>query len=37
MIVDLISDLLALVAWLGAIAAAGWLLDAIEWIREALQ
>ena len=37
MIVDLALSLLALVAALLAIGVAGWLLDAIEWLRGLLR
>ena len=36
-ILDLLLDALALVAALLAIGAAGWLLDAIEWLRGLLR
>lgn len=36
-ILDLVLDALALVAALLAIGAAGWLLDAIEWLRGLLR
>ena len=37
MILDLILDVLAIVALLLAIGVAGWLLDAIEWLRGLLR
>jgi hypothetical protein len=36
-IVDLILDILAIVALLLAIGVAGWILDAIEWLRGLLR
>ncbi len=36
-ILDLLLDILAIVALLLAIGAAGWLLDAIEWLRGLLR
>ena len=36
-IVDLVLDVLAIVALLLAIGVAGWLLDAIEWLRGLLR
>ena len=36
-ILDLLLDVLAIVAVLLAIGAAGWLLDAIEWLRGLLR
>ena len=37
MILDLLLDLLAIVAMLLAIGVAGWVLDAIEWLRGLLR